>query len=275
MIKSEEFKTHLSGVFTRASSLYDHIGPKFFSYFGRRLVEFADIPEGARVLDVACGRGAVLLPASTSVSSTGEVIGIDISEGMIEHTGNEVSRQGIANIKALKMDAENLEFQDSSFDYVLCGLGLFFFTNLDRALTGFLRVLKSGGRFVTSTFQEIEDETTKRWEELNESFKDYLRPVPSVERKMLDSEEDIRQSLSQAGFVEIEVISDKRTFYFSSEEEWWQTAWSHGYRGFLERMDTDALANYKKQALKLVLEEKTEQGIPDPWHLLYSKALKP
>ena len=271
----EGFKERLSGVFTRASSSYDHTGPQFFSYFGRRLVEFARITGGSRVLDVACGRGAVLFPACRAVGATGQVFAIDISDGMVKETGNKVSRNGLANATVLKMDAERIEFPDSTFDFVLCGLSLFFFPNLDQALAGFLRVLKSGGRFAASTFEEVEDERRKRFQELKESYEDYLRPVPSAETKNLDSEEEMRQVLSQAGFVEIEVVSDKETFYYRDEEEWWETAWSHGYRAFLERMDADVLARYRKQVLELILEEKTNQGIPVTWHLLYSKGKKP
>lgn len=275
MSDPEDFKTHISGVFSRASSSYDRTGPRFFSHLGKKLIEFARIPPRARVLDVACGRGAVFVPASTAVSATGQVIGIDISEGMIEQARSEVSLQGLANTKVLKMDAESLDFPDSSFDFVLCGLCLFFFPNLDQALTGFLRVLKPGGRLVASTFQAVEDARTKRWDELDDAFKDYLKPVPSAVTKKLDSEAEIRQVLSQAGFSEIEVMPQKETFYFNTDDEWWQTAWSTGYRGFLERMEADVIARYKKQATELIREEKTEQGIPDTWHLLYSKAQKP
>jgi ubiquinone/menaquinone biosynthesis C-methylase UbiE len=271
----EGFKERLSGVFTRASSSYDHTGPQFFSYFGRRLVEFAEITGGSHVLDVACGRGAVLFPACRAVGATGRVFALDFSTGMVKETGSEVSRDGLANATVLKMDAERIGFPDSTFDFVLCGLSLFFFPNLDQALAGFLRVLQSGGQFAASTLEKVEDERSKRFQELAESYKDYLRPVPSAEIKNLDSEEEMRQVLSQAGFMEIEVVSGEETLYYRDEEEWWETAWSHGYRAFLERMDADILARYRKQALELILEEKTDQGIPVTWHPLYSKGKKP
>jgi hypothetical protein len=91
----------------------------------------------------------------------------------------------------------------------------------------------------------------------------------------MNSEDEIRQVLSQAGFSDIEVASDQETFYFSNEEEWWEVAWSHGYRAFLERMDADVFARYQKQAAELLLQEKAERGIPDTWHLYYSRGKKP
>src|SRR4030067_1105822 len=62
MTDIEDYKRHISGVFTRASASYDQAGPRFFTHLGTRLVEFAAISPGARVLDVACGRGLCFLP---------------------------------------------------------------------------------------------------------------------------------------------------------------------------------------------------------------------
>jgi SAM-dependent methyltransferase len=195
---------------------------------------------------------------------------------MVKQARNEVCLQGLANTEILKMDAEDLDFPDASFDFVLCGLCLFFFPNLDQALTGFLRVLKPGGRLVASTFQAVEDDAkTKRWNELYDAYKDCLKPVPDTQTKKLNTEVEITQILSQAGFSEIEVMPQEKTFYFDSEDEWWQATWSHGGRGFLERMAADVIVRYQKQATELIREEKTEQGIPDTWRLLYSKAQKP
>ena len=56
-------------VFSEAAPIYDRIGPPIFSHFGQRLVEVSAISLGAKVLDVASGRGAVLFPAAAKVGS--------------------------------------------------------------------------------------------------------------------------------------------------------------------------------------------------------------
>jgi ubiquinone/menaquinone biosynthesis C-methylase UbiE len=275
MNDAETYKNHIAGVFSRASSSYDRIGPQFFSRVGRQLVEFATVPPGARVLDVACGRGAVFVPASRAVSPTGQVIAVDLSDGMVEQARSEVSRLHLANTQVLKMDAERLDFPDSHFDFVLCGLCLFFLPNLDQALAGMLRVLKPGGLLAASTFQTAEDAIIKRWEELDKSFEEYLKPLPAAKTKKLDSQAEVREVLSAAGFSKVEIMPQEDTFYFASEDEWWQAAWSHGCRGFLERMEPDVVARYKEAAIELIRQVTTEQGIPDKWYLLYSRAAKP
>ncbi len=152
--QDRETKERIAGVFSRAAATYDQIGPRFFSHFGRRLVELAHIPGGAAVLDVACGRGAALLPAAEQVGRRGRVVGVDIAADMVSRTSAEVKRAGLGNVDIFEMDAEHLEFPDAAFDYVLCGLSLFFFPDLSRALGEFHRVLRDGGRLGITTFSQ-------------------------------------------------------------------------------------------------------------------------
>lgn len=149
--KAVERKQAVAGIFHRASSTYGQIGPGFFAHFGHRLVVNAGLPLNARVLDVACGRGAVLFPAAEAVGPDGSVIGIDLAEGMVKETTHWAVKRGLSNVAIRQMDAEHLDFPDSSFDSVLCGFALFFFPQLERALAEFRRVLKPGGHIAVST----------------------------------------------------------------------------------------------------------------------------
>ena len=58
-------KEQVAAVFGRAAPTYDSTGR--FAYFGRRLVAAANLAAGARVLDIAAGRGAILFPAAEQV----------------------------------------------------------------------------------------------------------------------------------------------------------------------------------------------------------------
>ncbi len=142
-------KDILQGVFTRSASSYERI--RYFPIFGEWLVETAQIPKGAKVLDVACGRGAVLFPAAERVGPRGQVTGIDLADGMARETEMEIERRGLNQAEARQMDAENLTFPDSSFDFVLCGFSLQFFPHLQQALSEFRRVLKPSGHIAVTT----------------------------------------------------------------------------------------------------------------------------
>jgi O-methyltransferase/aklanonic acid methyltransferase len=65
-------------IWSRPISVTDLDGPDYWDYFGVRLVEHANIPEGAKVLDVGCGTGASLFPAAVKAGATGYAVGIDI-----------------------------------------------------------------------------------------------------------------------------------------------------------------------------------------------------
>lgn len=273
---SSDFKSRLSDIFTRSSPTYDQIGPKFFSYFGEKLVQYADLQKGSSVLDVACGRGAVLFPAADAVSPEGEVVGIDIASGMIEQIKQEILSRKIVNSRVIEMDAERLDFPNSEFDYVLCGLCLFFFPNLKGALEEFWRVLKPGGNIVASTFKrQSDDDRTKEWDALYESFKDRIANVPKAETEVLETPLEIKTRFLEASFTNPEVIVRRKTFYYTDEKDWWDTMWSHGFRSYLERIPSEDIMEFRTRAYEIVKKKETRRGIPYKWELLFSRAQKP
>src|SRR5262249_3356453 len=137
--------------FNTVAAEYD-AGPGCFAHFGRRLVTAAEIQPGQRVLDVACGRGAVLFPCAERVGQTGQAIGVDLADEMVRATNEAAARRGIT-ARSLVMDAEHLDFPDATFDRVLCGFGIMFFPNQIQALDEFRRVMKPGGRLAVSTWR--------------------------------------------------------------------------------------------------------------------------
>ena len=144
-------KAQTKNLFNAVAPTYDE-GPGCFAHFGRRLVDLVGVEPGQRVLDVASGRGAVLFPAAERVSAKGEAIGVDLSDEMAKATNEEAaSRSLVARVSV--GDAEELDFADASFDRVLCGFGVMFFPDQDRALRQMHRVLKPSGRLGVSTWQ--------------------------------------------------------------------------------------------------------------------------
>ena len=76
-------KQSIEHLFDGAAAVYDRTGPSLFARWGARLVELMAPEPGAYVLDVATGRGAVLLPAAQRVGPSGRVVGIDLSAAMV------------------------------------------------------------------------------------------------------------------------------------------------------------------------------------------------
>lgn len=119
-------KQTVAELFDRASASYEQVGVAFFDRFGARLVELSALQPGQRVLDVGCGTGSVLLPAATAVGERGEVIGIDLSEGMLAQCRRRVDAAGLSNATLRVGDAERPDVASASIDVVLAGLVLFF-----------------------------------------------------------------------------------------------------------------------------------------------------
>jgi ubiquinone/menaquinone biosynthesis C-methylase UbiE len=99
-------KQVIEQVFDDSAISYDRVGPSIFTQFGDRLVERMPLFPGARVLDVATGKGAVLLPVARRVGPQGHVIGIDLSRTILKEAECAVRAGGITNVELHKMDAE-------------------------------------------------------------------------------------------------------------------------------------------------------------------------
>lgn len=269
--QGQAYKEWLSGVFGRSSAAYGLVGPNFFTHFGTKLVEYAGLYPGAKVLDLACGTGACLFPAAKKVGPSGLVIGIDLASDMVAATRQKLDRRNISGVQDTEMDAECLLFPSATFDFVFCGLALFFFPNIEQALAEIYRVLKPSGLLLASTFGEYDP----RWEpfhQLAASYKDQLKETPQVKTTQFSSPTEIIETLSKAGFTNIEVFVEKKEFYFQDEEEWWSFLWSQGSRAFLERFEIETLNRFQAEATQLVQGFAGEQGIPLSEQVLITRA---
>ena len=266
-LDSQNKKDTLRGVFTRSASSYGQI--RYFPVFGEWLVKMANIPKGAKTLDVACGRGAVLFPAAERVGPSGHVIGIDLAEGMARETQMEIQRRGLKQAEARQMDAENLTFPDSSFDAVLCGFALQFFPHLERALSEFKRVLKPDGLIAVTTWGR-DDERWDWYTDLREAY----GAVVKLRSQSLDQPEEIKRWLSQAGFVDIQINTKELDMVYLDEEEWWNLTWSLSSRAGLEKLSPEDVERFKAETLETVQTQKQADGFHEQLEAFCTTAKK-
>ncbi len=106
---------------------------------------FADVPPGARVLDLGCGAGMDSVIAAERVGPTGAVIGLDFSQAMLARARRAASVAGLGNIHHAQAAAEDLPLQSGSVDVAMVN-GLF---NLNPARGSIFeelaRVVRPGG----------------------------------------------------------------------------------------------------------------------------------
>lgn len=107
------------------------------------------------ILDVATGTGDFAIEALALKPE--KVIGVDISEGMLEMGKKKIMKMGHAHKIELQMgDSEKLLFEDNKFDAVIVSFGVRNFEDLEAGLTDMLRVLKPGGTTVIIEFSKPE-----------------------------------------------------------------------------------------------------------------------
>lgn len=118
------------------------------------LIGWASLRPGSRVLDVACGTGAVARAAAITVGPLGTVVGLDISPEMLA-VAQKTSGKNVPTIQWQVGDAASLPFADSSFDVVLCQQGLQFFTARQAVVKEFGRVVSPAGKVAVAVWSEI------------------------------------------------------------------------------------------------------------------------
>lgn len=112
-----------------------------------RVVKLVKDTNPTRILDVATGTGDLAI--NLCQTNAEEIIGLDISPGMLEVGKQKIKQKSLDNrIKMIVGDSENLPFEDNYFDAITVAFGIRNFMNLGKGLSEILRVLKPNGIFV-------------------------------------------------------------------------------------------------------------------------------
>ena len=113
------------------------------------IIARADIRKGMRVLDAGCGPGRLTVPLAREVGPAGEVIALDVQEGMLERVAKNTARAGLRNVQTvrapLESDSATLSGYRESFDRALLVTVLGEIPDKEGALRALYEVLKPGG----------------------------------------------------------------------------------------------------------------------------------
>jgi len=158
------YKNTTKGKKEQVAEMFDNISPKydFLNHFlslgidvrwRRKAINVLRPTNPKRILDIATGTGDFALMSLKLKPD--EVIGIDISEGMLAMGKEKINKRGLEKIIQLeKGDSENLRFEDNSFDASIVAFGVRNFENLEKGLSEIYRVLKPGGTFIVLEFSK-------------------------------------------------------------------------------------------------------------------------
>jgi SAM-dependent methyltransferase len=235
-----------------AAKIYEEFYlPALFEEWSPLVVEAAQIQKGHRVIDVACGTGALTITVSNKVGSDGSVVGIDINEGMLN----------IARAKAPQIDwrnspAESLPFEDTSFNCAVSQFGLMYFENREYALREMMRVLRPGGSLAVVVWDKLKNNPglaaeDQLWQQI--FGEDAADEVPYS----LGDKGFLQNLFENSGIPDIEIKTHAGTARFSSIDNWIYT----GAKGWTEdAISDDQLELLLQKAQKELVTYETPKG---------------
>ncbi|RTE53593.1 bifunctional demethylmenaquinone methyltransferase/2-methoxy-6-polyprenyl-1,4-benzoquinol methylase UbiE [Arenibacter aquaticus] len=144
-------KEQVTKMFNTISENYDGLN-RVISFgidikWRKRVVSIVSKNKPTKILDIATGTGDLAINMATTGAK--EIIGLDISPGMLEVGQKKIEDKKLGNIiKMVVGDSENLPFEDNTFDAITVAFGVRNFEDLKKGLKEIYRVLKPGGTFV-------------------------------------------------------------------------------------------------------------------------------
>jgi SAM-dependent methyltransferase len=186
------------------------------------MLDMCDITAGSRVLDVAAGAGEQTLTVARRIGDTGHVLATDISPAILGYADTAANLAGFRNVRTQVLDGEQLaELDADPFDAVISRVGLIYFPNQQKALTGMKQQLRDEGKVAAMVYSTAEQNPF------------FSIPVSIIRRRAnlppplpgqpgpfsLGAEGSLEKAFSQAGFRNIEVEAINAPVRVSSAAE--------------------------------------------------------
>lgn len=240
---------------------WDTLMMDFLLPMGEKIISGLNLKDTDHVLDIASGTGEPGLTIASLVKN-GKVVLTDLADEMLLIARENAANRGITNVEFIPCDVSKLPFPDASFDVVSCRLGFMFFPDMQLAANEMFRVLKPGGRVVTSVWDVAEKNfwITAIGGTINRNM-DLPAPAPGAPGMFRCAEPGLMERIfSNAGSKNTSVYGVKGIFKFGTAEVYWNmlTEVAAPFVGALSQAD-DAL----RQKIKEEVFETIRQKYPD------------
>ena len=173
---------------------------------GERVIQGLDLKEETKILDIGCGCGATTLEIAKLVNQ-GEVIGVDISEPMLERATQTASDMALTNISYQVKDVQVDEMPNNYFDIAFSRFGVMFFEDPFEAFKNINHSLKDNGQLSFVCWQHA---SLNPWQSLSiqviKEFLDLPAPPPKSPGPFaFEDKSYIEEILNASGFRDIEI----------------------------------------------------------------------
>ncbi|HEV2067435.1 MAG TPA: methyltransferase domain-containing protein [Thermomicrobiales bacterium] len=198
------------------AQVYDDVlVPAMFKPWADELLARVPIRPGDRVLDIACGTGAVTRKLVPRIGPEGAVTGLDINPAMLAVARAKPAPHG-APIRWVEGSGEDLPFDDASFDAVVCQQGLQFMPDRATAVREMRRVLRAGGTAGASMWRDT------RYQGLLGAISEAMDRhfgKPANDPFSFGDAAIVRSLFVDAGFGDVTVEAVRRQVHFRSADE--------------------------------------------------------
>jgi protein-L-isoaspartate(D-aspartate) O-methyltransferase len=227
-----------------------------------KLVELAKLKDGQSVLDLATGTGIAAILAARAVGARGNVIGVDISPGMLDQARKKTRDERLHNVDLIEDDVEKLNFKTASFDAIICSSALMWLTDIPAILRNCRAWLKTGGLLAFSCYSES-------------SFMIPLLVRACAQRGIslpncnepLGTHERCRELLREAGFDTIDIRTEQFGSYLPRNDVVWRwnddSNWIDPRGNPLARLSPKRLREIRAAYEAEIDALRTDQGF---WH---------
>ncbi len=163
-------------------------------------IKFANLQEGEVIVDLGSGAGIDVFLSANKVTKSGKVIGIDMTDEMLEKARKNASHSNYTNVEFRKGDIEkNIPVNDNTVDAVISNCVINLTTDKTSAFKEVYRILRKGGRMVISDLV-----TDKELEQGQISTEQWCSCIDSAL-----TQEHYIESIKKAGFHDVSILDER------------------------------------------------------------------
>jgi ubiquinone/menaquinone biosynthesis C-methylase UbiE len=196
---------------------YDkYLGPVLFEPYALDII--TRVKDAANILEIACGTGRVTKHLLAKLPVTGKLVATDLNADMISIAKTKVIDD---RVEWKVANAQELPFEENSFDHVICQFGIMFFPDKALAMAEAHRVLKPGGKYIFNVWDDLKfnprSAIIKQIMEhiMGEDAPDFLKKGPY---SYYDKDE-ISNLMKLTGFKDIQIDVVSKTAYYKSSDD--------------------------------------------------------
>lgn len=205
------YHKHITDVYDERSA--NHVNSQWHRNTALKLIDDMPPNSGDSVLDIGTGTGTIAFHAASLVGPNGSVIGVDLSQGMLEQANKLLGESEFKNLEFVLADAERLTFSENSFDRIYCASAFFCMIDPLSTLKLWHGLLKQGGILGFHALPE----TSYFW--LREARKVFNRHgYPYLINDATATLEKSEKLLRDAGFSSVDIRVEESGFFRSAED---------------------------------------------------------